>query len=655
VKHKQPNSMRKAALAAAMITALGAAGVAETARATVYDFSFSGLFTMLDPSGIPLQNTSNPFYSDPTWGYGVRTQITGTVTYDTVAKTGTATIVAFDFFNGISPAVASGITLQYIGNGTCTNNDPAQGCGAGNLLLGNMLFAWSGNNGIPVSIVWDATGMLDAINTGTLQLNDIVSGSGATPASNAIKKGTLPIGAAPVATTTWNTTPTAQCTVVTPAPSLPPPDGCMTVNPSGMLPLIADTVGGSPMRDGPFANYNANFDVTSMTVTCIDGVCGPSQLSTTLPANGTANIDPSTTVTINFTQAMQASTVASAFTLSGDGGVTFVAGTMSPSSGTATSFTFTPNSPLAYSTTYTARVENTALDTLSNPFTNAPFVWTFSTKAQPVVTSCTVSPLVPQGSNFTMLTPTGIPFGGTNDVDYSWSGTFNTAVSGAGSTDFNMTIASALPHPFFGFPWTAHHIRVFGPGTWTFNTACTTTQLQAGTCAANSDPSKNITMKVGAGQIGAHMLFDWNTSSNIDVVNVWNQSAVWSDADGTGIPKNNLWVGERWAGPAGVTVNPATTWALVSTDNDNNGINGVPMIDGPFIGYNANFNLGPTDSCLTAAPTVSSASEVSKVSGGCSLSSFNVNPSERADWWLLAGFLTWLGVVRRRNKRQRQA
>ncbi|MCK4951269.1 MAG: hypothetical protein KAS48_05575, partial [Gammaproteobacteria bacterium] len=38
---------------------------------------------------------------------------------------------------------------------------------------------------------------------------------------------------------------------------------------------------------------------------------------------------------------------------------------------------------------------------------------------------------------------------------------------------------------------------------------------------------------------------------------------------------------------------------------------------------------------------------------GCSLSSAPVNPQERADWWLLAGFIAWLGsnVFRRKNAR----
>ena len=78
---------------------------------------------------------------------------------------------------------------------------------------------------------------------------------------------TLPIGPGPMVTTTWDTTTIggSACTL-----------GC---NPSGTLPLIADTnvdtragdigIGGSPMVAGPFLNYNINIDITSMQVTSV--------------------------------------------------------------------------------------------------------------------------------------------------------------------------------------------------------------------------------------------------------------------------------------------------------------------------------------------------------------------------------------------------
>ncbi len=258
-------SLKKTVLSAAVIASLGTIAVPETATASTYDFSFSGVFTLLDPTGVALQNPSLPSYYIATWGYGIRTEISGTLHYDTTTNAGVGTIVPFNFFNNATnyPLTPHGLTFQNIGNGTCTNNDPAQGCQPGNLLLGNMLYDWNGNSNIPVSIVWDATGMLNAINGGGLTVGSVITGTGAIPASNGIKKGLLPIGPAPIATTTWNTTLVGAACTGTGGIS------CYGRNPSGQLPLIADTIGGSPMVAGPFWNYNANFDVISMTVTSV--------------------------------------------------------------------------------------------------------------------------------------------------------------------------------------------------------------------------------------------------------------------------------------------------------------------------------------------------------------------------------------------------
>lgn len=256
-------TLKKTALCAALGALLGVSGAAS---ADIYVFSFSadgngggaagtgdGLFTMLDPAGKPLANSSSPFFYDATWGYGKRTQIGGTLTYDDATRTGSMTIASFEFFNGTAPAVASGITVQYIGDGA---GNP------GNLLLGNMLFDWSGNNGIPVSLAWDATGLLSAINGGGLNVGSTVTG-GATPASNDINQSKITIGGVPLATTTWNTALVGAACVGEKGLS------CMSRNPSGTTPLTNDAIGGSPMIAGPFPANSANFDIRKLTVTAI--------------------------------------------------------------------------------------------------------------------------------------------------------------------------------------------------------------------------------------------------------------------------------------------------------------------------------------------------------------------------------------------------
>ena len=257
-KARMKAAVKRTALCLAVTAALGTSAAASAAT---INFNWNGLFTMLTGTGQPLANTSNPYYSDPTWGYGLRSQISGTMSFNTTAGTGTGTVTPFEFFNGSAPAVATGIDFQAIGNGSG---------GPGTLVLGNMLFNWNGDNGIPVSIVLDASGLFTAMNTPGFGVGTTINGSSAgdvLPASNYMAKGKVPIGPVPIATTTWNTTTCSGAGAGS--------------NPSGCMPLIADTViptgyspsqtgiGGSPMIAGPFTGYNANFDVTSMTVSSV--------------------------------------------------------------------------------------------------------------------------------------------------------------------------------------------------------------------------------------------------------------------------------------------------------------------------------------------------------------------------------------------------
>jgi hypothetical protein len=169
------------------------------------------------------------------------------MSFDTTTGAGSGTVVPFSFSGG-GLAQATNISFQAIGNGF--------GNPVGNLVLGNIGFNWSGNNGIPVSIVLDATGFYGAGPTYTT--GEVITG-GATPASDGLTFSkysyTLPVGPSPMATTTWNTTTIggAACTL-----------GC---NPSGTLPLSADSIGGSPMPFGPFPGWNANFDIKTITIT----------------------------------------------------------------------------------------------------------------------------------------------------------------------------------------------------------------------------------------------------------------------------------------------------------------------------------------------------------------------------------------------------
>ena len=146
------------------------------------------------------------------------------------------------------------------------------------------------------------------------------------------------------------------------------------------------------------------------------------------------------------------------------------------------------------------------------------------------------------GADFTMKSAAGGTVGSFADV---------TGNIGGG------TWAVASPSPFFGNVWTAHNGTTFGPGSYTFDTtggtAGTTGQVYTG-------------VVVGAGQVGGHILFDWNTAADIDVVNVWDVTGAASDI---------------------------YTSSVVTDSNgaNTNGVTGLAMIDGAFPGFNANFNF----------------------------------------------------------------
>ncbi len=166
-------------------------------------------------------------------------------------------------------------------------------------------------------------------------------------------------------------------------------------------------------------------------------------------------------------------------------------------------------------------------------------------------------------SNFSMLSPpAGALVGGATDVN----GTFDdTKICNTDScTDFGMMLES--DQPFFGVPWFAHDIRVFSEGIYTFDSSCTSAEIQAGIVNCAAGPGPTITLDVGPGQLGAHILFDYNPAVDIDVVLLWDLDDAFGDPiyDGCNSPPDP-------PGACDPTQTPTKSWNLVSRDGDNNG------------------------------------------------------------------------------------
>jgi len=163
----------------------------------------------------------------------------------------------------------------------------------------------------------------------------------------------------------------------------------------------------------------------------------PPTVSSTIPSNGATNIAPNAAITVTFSEDVQAGTVnTSTVTVNG------VAGTVNLNGSTAT---LTPNSPLAYNTTYTGKVTAGVKD-LAGEAMAADYTWSFTTGQNPDTTPPTISSTSPAN------VATGVAVNAAITATFSESmlaGTISTAtftVTGvAGTVSLNGNTATFTP------------------------------------------------------------------------------------------------------------------------------------------------------------------------------------------------------------------
>jgi len=253
-------------------------------------------------------------------------------------------------------------------------------------------------------------------------------------------------------------------------------------------------------------------------------------------------------------------------------------------------------------------------------------------------------------ANFTMLNSAGGNTmgldGGANDVLMYWDGngyTSSTDYTGPGS---GANVTASTTDPFFGATWAAHDIQVFVPGTYSFDAGDNTPGAPTGgPGGANGEAAGTmLTVTVGPGQLGMHMLFDWSGNLNIDVFVVASPSKIFGagigrSTTGTTSGGNNcdnlgskdivncLFDGKP-TGSAGKPLG-SHVWMLASVDGNGDGVMGIPMpVGGPFAGFNANFNadLSPTPDPVASVPVPA------------------------AVWLFGSGLLGLVGIARRKKK-----
>ena len=224
--------------------------------------------------------------------------------------------------------------------------------------------------------------------------------------------------------------------------------------------------------------------------------------------------------------------------------------------------------------------------------------------------SIVISPfsVITDAANFTMLDDAGAGVGGTNDVLWNWDGTAFTSITDYTGTTSVANITAGSTTLFFNRNWSAHNIQAFATGTYTFDTA-----LEGGNPEAG-----DLVLTVPAGMLGMHMLFDWGSNYNIDVVVLGSYRTMFgsgngflanpgyvafvtdgacSDAFGTALAGAECLYDGPGFGEAAVKAGPLVEatqlWTYASVDQvGGDGISGTPMAPGgPFGGFNANFSF----------------------------------------------------------------
>jgi len=129
------------------------------------------------------------------------------------------------------------------------------------------------------------------------------------------------------------------------------------------------------------------------TFTTAGSSCPPPTVISVTPASGAIGVCPNSVVTATFSQAMNPSTInTTTFTLTGPG-TTPVAGVVTYATSTAT---FTPTSPLALNTLYTATITTGATD-VNGLALASNFVWSFTTATSPCPPPTVISVAPPNG------------------------------------------------------------------------------------------------------------------------------------------------------------------------------------------------------------------------------------------------------------------
>lgn len=242
-------------------------------------------------------------------------------------------------------------------------------------------------------------------------------------------------------------------------------------------------------------------------------------VASTLPMTGTQAVSRSTVVTATFSEAIDPSTAtASTFTLTPAGG-SAIAGTVAASGPT---LSFTPDAPLAFGTTYTARLTTGIEDLAGNSLAQA-HTWTFTTIENPPPTVISTSPAAGATGverNATISVTFSEPVGNIARSTFSVTPAGGTAIDGVFAPNAEFTVHTFVPaDPLL--PSTLYTVRLTTGITdldgapmaldhsFTFTTGNVAPSANAGT---SQDVNRGATVQLagsGADPEGEALTYEW--------------------------------------------------------------------------------------------------------------------------------------------------
>ncbi len=389
--------------------------------------------------------------------------------------------------------VVAGLLLLSIGMGVAWS--------AGDLTPNGTTGGWAGTGPIAVDVVGDAPVNADLVAEFAAVQNDIlyirfdafIAGQPAVMSTTPIDGATGVAGNSTV-TVTFNepvavtaATFSLQCPTGTPtaftlSPAAPGNASTYTLTPTATLPpgvTCALTVTGSTVTDPSGLHMAGDFNSTFTTD-------GPPSVTSTTPANGATSVALNSTVTVNFSKAVNVTS--SAFSLQCPTGTPETFNVAPAPPGGASTFTLTPTAPLPAGATCTLTVSAAQVtDVAAGTHMTADYTGTFTVDTAPTVTGTT-------------------PANGATTVSLSapLTVTFSKAVNVTG-TAFKLECPTGTSEPFTLAP--------AAPGGSTTFTLTPTANLPAATTCTVTVVGSQVTDVAAGTPLGANYVFSFTTDT----------------------------------------------------------------------------------------------------------------------------------------------